>query len=203
MYFIHEYTWIHMNTYEYIYICTWICIYIHMYMNTYIHTHVHEYLFAYRCTWLRIYIHMYMNTYIHTWIDAYNQYMRKIKSSRISLAINYWHTSKTNVPKFVIIWKISVCVITVTFIIIIIFFFFFSEFAKERERVENRQTFLKLRRQQQLEKELNGYVEWICKAGMTILTPISFKQNWNVRINFIFSWQTEVVSHQLMLFFWI
>ena len=41
----------------------------------------------------------------------------------------------------------------------------FSEFAKERERVENRQAFLKLRRQQQLERELNGYVEWICKAG--------------------------------------
>lgn len=41
-----------------------------------------------------------------------------------------------------------------------------SEFAKERERVENRQEFLKLRRQQQLERELNGYVEWICKAGM-------------------------------------
>lgn len=40
-----------------------------------------------------------------------------------------------------------------------------SEFAKERERVENRQAFLKLRRQQQLERELNGYVEWICKAG--------------------------------------
>lgn len=39
------------------------------------------------------------------------------------------------------------------------------EFAKEREKVENRQTFLKLRRQQQLERELNGYVDWICKAG--------------------------------------
>lgn len=43
-----------------------------------------------------------------------------------------------------------------------------SEFAKEREKVENRQEFLKLRRQQQLEKELNGYVEWICKAGKNI-----------------------------------
>ena len=41
----------------------------------------------------------------------------------------------------------------------------FSEFAKERERVENRQAFLKLRRQQQLERELNGYVDWICTAG--------------------------------------
>ena len=41
----------------------------------------------------------------------------------------------------------------------------FREFARERERVENRQAFLKLRRQQQLERELNGYVGWICKAG--------------------------------------
>lgn len=40
-----------------------------------------------------------------------------------------------------------------------------SEFAKERERVENRSEFLKLRRQQQIERELNGYLEWICKAG--------------------------------------
>lgn len=39
------------------------------------------------------------------------------------------------------------------------------EFAKEREKVENRQSFLKMRRHQQLERELNGYVEWICKAG--------------------------------------
>ena len=39
------------------------------------------------------------------------------------------------------------------------------EFAKERERVENRRAFLKLRRQQQIERELNGYMEWISKAG--------------------------------------
>ncbi|XP_041266693.1 voltage-dependent P/Q-type calcium channel subunit alpha-1A, partial [Onychostruthus taczanowskii] len=38
------------------------------------------------------------------------------------------------------------------------------EFAKERERVENRRAFLKLRRQQQIERELNGYMEWISKA---------------------------------------
>ncbi len=41
----------------------------------------------------------------------------------------------------------------------------FREFARERERVENRHAFLKLRRQQQLERELNGYVGWICRAG--------------------------------------
>lgn len=40
-----------------------------------------------------------------------------------------------------------------------------GEFAKEREKVENRQAFLRIRRQQQLERELDGYVEWICKAG--------------------------------------
>lgn len=45
---------------------------------------------------------------------------------------------------------------------------FCSEFAKEREKVENRQEFLKLRRQHQLERELNGYVEWICKAGIVL-----------------------------------
>ncbi|XP_022254974.1 voltage-dependent calcium channel type A subunit alpha-1-like [Limulus polyphemus] len=44
-----------------------------------------------------------------------------------------------------------------------------GEFAKERERVENRQAFLKLRRRQQLERELNGYVEWICRAEEVIL----------------------------------
>jgi len=50
------------------------------------------------------------------------------------------------------------------------YFFWFprSEFAKERERVENRSEFLKLKRQQQIERELNGYLEWICKAGLCI-----------------------------------
>uniref|UniRef100_A0A665X9Y3 Voltage-dependent N-type calcium channel subunit alpha n=1 Tax=Echeneis naucrates TaxID=173247 RepID=A0A665X9Y3_ECHNA len=44
-----------------------------------------------------------------------------------------------------------------------------GEFAKERERVEKRQEFLKLRRQQQIERELTGYLEWICKAGKLVL----------------------------------
>ncbi|KAF5895592.1 voltage-dependent P/Q-type calcium channel subunit alpha-1A-like, partial [Clarias magur] len=44
-----------------------------------------------------------------------------------------------------------------------------GEFAKERERVENRREFLKLRRQQQIERELNGYLEWICKAEEVIM----------------------------------
>uniref|UniRef100_A0A8C5I816 Voltage-dependent N-type calcium channel subunit alpha n=1 Tax=Gouania willdenowi TaxID=441366 RepID=A0A8C5I816_GOUWI len=44
-----------------------------------------------------------------------------------------------------------------------------GEFAKERERVEKRQEFLKLRRQQQIERELMGYLEWICKAEEVML----------------------------------
>lgn len=41
-----------------------------------------------------------------------------------------------------------------------------SEFAKERERVENRNAFMKLRKQKKVDDELTGYLEWICKAGM-------------------------------------
>lgn len=44
-----------------------------------------------------------------------------------------------------------------------------SEFAKEREKVENQQEFQKLRRRQQVQKQLDGYVEWICKAEEAIL----------------------------------
>eukprot|EP00062_Callorhinchus_milii_P017288 gi/632969665/ref/XP_007901204.1/ PREDICTED: voltage-dependent R-type calcium channel subunit alpha-1E [Callorhinchus milii] len=44
-----------------------------------------------------------------------------------------------------------------------------GEFAKERERVENRRCYLKLRRQQQIERELNGYRAWIDKAEEVML----------------------------------
>ncbi|KAK3748061.1 hypothetical protein QZH41_004204 [Actinostola sp. cb2023] len=39
-----------------------------------------------------------------------------------------------------------------------------GEFAKERERVEHRRKFFKLRRQQQMERMLDDYLEWISKA---------------------------------------
>ena len=39
------------------------------------------------------------------------------------------------------------------------------EFAKERERVEHRREFVKIRRQQQVEREYNNYVHWINRAG--------------------------------------
>lgn len=49
--------------------------------------------------------------------------------------------------------------------------YFFREFAKERLRVENRRSYIKLRRQQQIDMELSGYLEWICKAGRMTFYP--------------------------------
>ena len=43
--------------------------------------------------------------------------------------------------------------------------FRFSEFAKERERVENRKAFLKVRRSEQVERQVTGYLDWLSKAG--------------------------------------
>uniref|UniRef100_A0A8C9TYZ8 Calcium voltage-gated channel subunit alpha1 E n=1 Tax=Scleropages formosus TaxID=113540 RepID=A0A8C9TYZ8_SCLFO len=48
-----------------------------------------------------------------------------------------------------------------------------GEFAKERERVENRRAFMKLRRQQQIERELNGYRAWIDRAGTTATVKVA------------------------------
>jgi hypothetical protein len=47
-----------------------------------------------------------------------------------------------------------------------LFDFLNREFAKEREKVESRRTYLKMRRQNQMDNELHGYIDWICKAGM-------------------------------------
>ncbi|XP_074596871.1 calcium voltage-gated channel subunit cacophony isoform X2 [Brevipalpus obovatus] len=44
-----------------------------------------------------------------------------------------------------------------------------GEFAKERERVDQRQKFLKKRIRSQLQQELEGYVEWIIRAEDVIL----------------------------------
>jgi len=44
-----------------------------------------------------------------------------------------------------------------------------GEFAKERERVENRRAFVKIRRQQQIEREYNNYINWIHRAEDVIL----------------------------------
>lgn len=44
-----------------------------------------------------------------------------------------------------------------------------GEFAKEREKVEGRAAFLKMRRQNQMDSELTNYIDWISKAEEAIL----------------------------------
>ena len=44
----------------------------------------------------------------------------------------------------------------------------FREFAKEKERVESRAGFMALKESQRLERELTGYVDWICRAGQLL-----------------------------------
>ena len=55
-----------------------------------------------------------------------------------------------------------------------------GEFAKERERVENRREFIKLRRQQQIQRELEGYMEWICQVTVDAfigINAVNFQSN--------------------------
>ncbi|KAJ9592911.1 hypothetical protein L9F63_015416, partial [Diploptera punctata] len=83
-------------------------------------------------------------------------------------AILYW-TNDALGSTFNWIYFVPLIVLGSFFMLNLVLGVLSGEFAKEREKVENRQTFLKLRRQQQLERELNGYVEWICKAEEVIL----------------------------------
>ncbi|XP_055846918.1 voltage-dependent calcium channel type A subunit alpha-1 isoform X9 [Episyrphus balteatus] len=83
-------------------------------------------------------------------------------------AILYW-TNDALGSAFNWIYFVPLIVIGSFFMLNLVLGVLSGEFAKEREKVENRQEFLKLRRQQQLERELNGYVEWICKAEEVIL----------------------------------
>ncbi|XP_063695784.1 voltage-dependent calcium channel type A subunit alpha-1 isoform X3 [Culicoides brevitarsis] len=83
-------------------------------------------------------------------------------------AILYW-TNDALGSQFNWIYFVPLIVLGSFFMLNLVLGVLSGEFAKEREKVENRQEFLKLRRQQQLEKELNGYVEWICKAEEVIL----------------------------------
>ena len=43
--------------------------------------------------------------------------------------------------------------------------FSFSEFAKEKDKVEGRALFLRLKYEKQLDDELSNYVDWIFSAG--------------------------------------
>ena len=46
-----------------------------------------------------------------------------------------------------------------------LFLFLPREFAKEKDRVESRAAFLLKKTKQRLDLEIDGYMNWICKAG--------------------------------------
>ena len=54
----------------------------------------------------------------------------------------------------------------------------FSEFAKERERVENRKAFLKVRRSEQVERQVTGYLDWLSKAGEIMYAIERTEKRW-------------------------
>ena len=64
---------------------------------------------------------------------------------------------------------VSVGVIVVVAYIVVAYHYYhpqtLREFAKEKDRVESRAGFLLLKEEQKLEREMNGYMNWICKAG--------------------------------------
>uniref|UniRef100_G3P9X4 Voltage-dependent calcium channel type A subunit alpha-1 n=1 Tax=Gasterosteus aculeatus aculeatus TaxID=481459 RepID=G3P9X4_GASAC len=68
-------------------------------------------------------------------------------------------------PRYNWLYFIPLIIIGSFFVLNLVLGVLSGEFAKERERVENRRAFMKLRRQQQIERELNGYRAWIDRAG--------------------------------------
>ncbi|XP_055309467.1 voltage-dependent calcium channel type A subunit alpha-1-like isoform X3 [Sitodiplosis mosellana] len=83
--------------------------------------------------------------------------------------IMYW-TNDALGPTYNWLYFIPLIIIGSFFMLNLILGVLSGEFAKEREKVENRQEFLKLRLAQQVERELDGYVEWVCRAEEVILT---------------------------------
>ncbi|KAG1668868.1 Voltage-dependent calcium channel type A subunit alpha-1 [Nymphon striatum] len=96
-------------------------------------------------------------------------------------AILYW-TNDAVGSTYTWIYFVPLIVLGSFFMLNLVLGVLSGEFAKERERVENRQAFLKLRRQQQLEKELDGYVEWICRAEEVMLDETRTSEEQKMRI---------------------
>jgi voltage-dependent calcium channel N type alpha-1B len=67
--------------------------------------------------------------------------------------------------KFTWIYYVPLIVLGSFFMLNLVLGVLSGEFAKEREKVESRRTYLKMRRQNQMDNELSGYIDWICKAG--------------------------------------
>ncbi|KER21551.1 hypothetical protein T265_15065, partial [Opisthorchis viverrini] len=75
-----------------------------------------------------------------------------------------YHTDDAIGDRFNYLYFIPLIILGSFFMLNLVLGVLSGEFAKERERVEKRRAFLKLRRQQQTEKEFNGYMDWIQRA---------------------------------------
>lgn len=62
-------------------------------------------------------------------------------------------------------YYVSLIVIGSFFVLNLVLGVLSGEFAKERERVDTRRKFFKVRRQQQLNRQVDGYMSWIAKAA--------------------------------------
>ncbi|KAM3604922.1 uncharacterized protein V6R79_018100 [Siganus canaliculatus] len=80
-----------------------------------------------------------------------------------------YNTNDALGPSWNWIYFIPLIIIGSFFVLNLVLGVLSGEFAKERERVENRRAFMKLRRQQQVERELNGYRAWIDRAEEVML----------------------------------
>ncbi|GAA54580.1 voltage-dependent calcium channel type A subunit alpha-1 [Clonorchis sinensis] len=80
-----------------------------------------------------------------------------------------YHTDDAIGDRFNYLYFIPLIILGSFFMLNLVLGVLSGEFAKERERVEKRRAFLKLRRQQQMEKEFNGYMDWIQRAEEVIL----------------------------------
>lgn len=78
------------------------------------------------------------------------------QSIRYRLCSSFFHFPTFTAPRLIIEYTYVRCDV-------------WREFAKERERVENRRSFLKLRKQQVIDRQAEAYLEWISKAGLTII----------------------------------
>ncbi|XP_048587004.1 voltage-dependent calcium channel type A subunit alpha-1-like isoform X2 [Nematostella vectensis] len=75
------------------------------------------------------------------------------------------------------VYFVSLIVIGSFFMLNLVLGVLSGEFAKERERVETRRAFFKVRRQQQLDRQVAGYLDWITKADEILIREKSRRES--------------------------
>ena len=80
-----------------------------------------------------------------------------------------YYTNDSIGISFNVVYYISLILLGSFFMLNLVLGVLSGEFAKEREKVEGRAAFLKLRRAQQMEKEIDIYIDWISRAEEAIL----------------------------------